>query len=164
MNIVIALIQPLRIGQTSHNFLALQVKQTAETSITINLEPEEIQKKYKNDLEQTVSGPLYEVISRLLKSIIGISVILPDGFRSNKGLEAVKCSCKTSDGYLYPLNTAFLFIYKPVNYIKHSEISSIGLQRISECLNSTGRTFDILIEQKKEGQTTTLSGIDKDEY
>jgi len=42
-------------------------------------------------------------------------------------------------------------------------VSSIGLQRVQEFLNSTGRTFDITIETKKDTQIT-LSGIDKDEY
>lgn len=104
----------------------MTIKNSQEASITINLEQDEFKKKY-SDLAPQIDGPMFEVASRLMKSIIGISVILPDGFKSNKGSEAVKCSCKASDGYLYPLNTAFIFIYKPVTYIKHSDVSSIGL-------------------------------------
>lgn len=127
------------------------------------MEAEEIQKKYGQDLQSEIEGPLFEVLSRLLKTVVGISVIIPDGFKSHRQSEAVKCSCKAQDGYLYPLNTAFLFIHKPVSYIKHSDVSSVGLHRIQEFLNSTGRTFDITIETKKDTQIT-LSGIDKDEY
>jgi len=58
------------------------------------MEPEEIQKKYGNDLQASITDDLQVVLSRLLKIIVGISVIIPDGFKSHKGSEAVKCSCK----------------------------------------------------------------------
>lgn len=160
---MIALNAPVRIGQTAHHYLALQFKKDREVKIKINLDQEQIDNQFGGDLASELEGPLFDVLSRLLKNLCGISVVIPDGFKSHKDAEAVKCSCKAQDGYLYPLTTAFLFIHKPVSYIKHSDISQIELLRIQEFLQSTGRTFDLTIVSKK-GESITLCGIDKDEY
>ena len=85
--------------------------------------------------------------------------ILPDGFRSSKDELAVKCSCKAQEGYLFPMNSAFMFIPKPVTYLKHSNIASVQLSRI---VDSQSKTFDLSLETKDE-TLLNLQGIDKTE-
>ena len=34
-------------------------------------------------------------------------------FKSHKGLEAVRCSLKASEGYLFPLEKGFFFVPRP---------------------------------------------------
>lgn len=95
-----------------------------------------------------MSGPTSEIITKILKIIMTAPTILPDGFKSSKDELAVKCSSKAYDGYLFPMNTSFMFIHKPVTYIKHSNVASVELSRITD--HSSSKTFDISIETKEE--------------
>ena len=71
------------------------------------------------------------MLSKLFKELIKINILIPGDFRSSKEDEAIKCSVKASDGYLYPLKSSLIFIHKPVHYIKFSEIKYIEFQRLS---------------------------------
>jgi structure-specific recognition protein 1 len=162
MNYIISLRSPLRQGQTAHNYLVLQFKKEREENLTLNLSEEEIDKKYGGQLARELSGPLYDVLSRLFKVLINISIITAANFKSEKGTEAVKCSVRAQDGYLYPLQKSFMFIHKPVSYIRHEEIQYLEFNRISE-FAATGRSFDINIVTKKNG-TMSFTGISKPEF
>jgi len=48
----------------------------------------------KEELNEHISGALFDVLSRLLKSVVGINIIVPDGFKSQRDAHAVKCSNK----------------------------------------------------------------------
>jgi structure-specific recognition protein 1 len=159
---IISLKAPLRQGQTAHHYMVIQFKKEREEQLKLNISAEEIKAKYKNELSQDLTGPLYDVLSRLFKTLINISIIVPSGFKSEKGTEAVKCSVRAQDGYLYPLQKSFLFIHKPVTYIKHDEIQYIEFHRISE-FSAAGRSFDITIVPKK-APTITFTGISKQEF
>jgi structure-specific recognition protein 1 len=162
MNYIISLRSPLRQGQTQHHYLVLQFKKEREEKLKLNLTEEEVKEKYGDELSVELEGPLYDVLSRLFKSMIKISIIVPSGFKSEKGTDAVKCSVKAQDGYLYPLNKSFLFIHKPVSYIRHEDIVWVEFNRISE-FSAAGRSFDINIVTKKTG-TMSFTGISKQEY
>ena len=157
---IISLKTPLRQGQTTHNYVVIQFKKDREEKLSINLSPEEIKEKYGDDLTQEIEGTLYDVLSRLFKTMIKVSIIVPSGFKSDKGAEAVKCSVRANDGFLYPLNKSFLFIHKPVYYIRHEEIVYLEFNRITECA-TTGRSFDVNIKTKNE--TMSFTGIEKQE-
>ena len=157
---IISLKTPLRQGQTTHSYIVIQLKRDREEKVNINLSPEEIKEKYGEELSQEIEGPLYDVLSRLFKTMIRVSIIVPSGFKSDKGAEAVKCSVRANDGFLYPLNKSFLFIHKPVYYIRHEEIVYMEFNRITECA-TTGRSFDINIKTKNE--TMSFTGIEKQE-
>lgn len=159
---IISLKSPLRQGQTAHHYMVLQFKKEREEELKLNLSPEEIQAKYGEELTQELSGPLYDVLSRLFKTMIKISIIVPSGFKSEKGTDAVKCSVRAQDGYLYPLQKSFLFVHKPVTYIKHDEIQFLEFSRISE-FAAAGRSFDINIVTKK-GVSMSFTGISKPEF
>jgi len=159
---IVSLKNPLRQGQTTHNHLVLQFKKERTEKISLNLSQEEIKDKYGDELTQELEGPLYDVLSRLFKTMIKVSIVIPSGFKSDKGTDAVKCSVRAQDGFLYPLNKSFLFVHKPVYYIKHEEIVYLEFNRISE-FAAAGRSFDINIATKKSGMMN-FTGIDKQEY
>lgn len=164
MNYIVSLKSPLRQGQTQHQYLVLQFKSDREEKIKLNMSAEEIKTKYGEELTPEIEGPLYDVLSKLLKTMIKVSIIVPSGFQSDKGAEAVKCSVRAQDGYLYPLQKAFLFIHKPVTYIKHEDILHLEFSRISE-FAASGRSFDINIQSGKKGiGNMTFTGIDKQEF
>lgn len=162
MNYIISLRTPLRQGQTPHHYLVFQFKKEREENVTLNLSSEEIKEKYGGELSEELEGPLYDVLSRLFKTLIKISIIVPSGFKSEKGTEAVKCSSRAQDGYLYPLNKSFLFIHKPVSYIRHDDIQFLEFNRISE-FAAAGRSFDVTIVTKKKANHS-FTGISKQEY
>lgn len=57
------------------------------------------------------------------------------------------------------MSSAFMFIPKPVTYLKHSNIASVQLSRI---VDSQSKTFDLSLETKDE-TLLNLQGIDKTE-
>lgn len=76
------------------------------------------------------SGKTFDVITRILKSLIGKSVIVPGDFKSVKNQYGITCSYRAQSGHLYPLNRSFLFIVKPVIFVRWvwGICSSIALQ------------------------------------
>ena len=68
---------------------------------------------------------------------------------------------KSAEGHLYPLKSSLVFIYKPVLYIKHSELRHVEFGRTG---GNTLRTFDLTLTKLKEDQPVTFLSIEKDEY
>lgn len=129
------------------------------------MSPEQIKEKYDDKLQPELEGPLYDVLSKLFKELIKINILIPGDFRSNKGEEALKCSVKASDGYLYPLKSSLIFIHKPVIYIKLSEIKFVEFSRIGSLTGQgTSRSFDVSVTKLKDDKTETFAGIDKEEH
>jgi structure-specific recognition protein 1 len=81
-------------------------------------------------LTPEIEGPLFDVLSKLFKEVIKINILIPGDFRSHKNNNALKCSVKASDGYLYPLKNSLIFIHKPVIFIKLQEIKFVELSRV----------------------------------
>lgn len=65
-----------------------------------------------------MTGKTFDVITRILKSLIGKSVIVPGDFKSVKNQYGITCSYRAQSGHLYPLNRSFLFIVKPVIFVR----------------------------------------------
>ena len=108
---------------TLHHFIALNFEVERETSVKINLTPEEIEKKYNGNLKPLVEGKLYDVLSTLFNNLVNIKkIIVPGEFKSSRGAKAIKCSVRAAEGFLYPLKSSIVFIHKPVLYLRHSEI------------------------------------------
>ena len=129
------------------------------------MSPEKIKEQYGDSLQPEMEGPLYDVLSKLFKELIKITILIPGDFRSAKGEEALKCSVKASDGYLYPLKSSLIFIHKPVHYIKLSEIKFVEFSRIGQLGGSgmTARSFDMTVTKLKDDSQITFAGIDKAE-
>lgn len=98
--------------------------------VPINLSPDQIKEQFGDRLQPEIEGPLYDVISKLFRELIKINILIPSEFKSSKKDDAIKCSVKASDGYLYPLKTSVIFIHKPVIYLKHSEIKYVEFSRV----------------------------------
>lgn len=165
MAYLIQLKTPLRHGQTLHHFIALQFEKDKMQKVTINLSKEQIKEKYDDKLDQEIEGPLYDVISKLFKNLAKIAILIPGEFKSSKDEEAIKCSVRASDGYLYPLKSSLVFIHKPVYYIKHNQIKYIEFSRLGGMGAGmpSSRSFDMTVS-KINGETIAFAGIDKAEH
>jgi structure-specific recognition protein 1 len=73
----------------------------------------------------------------------------------------IKCSIKASEGFLYCLEKAFMFVPKPATYIAYEQIKNIVLSRVGGAV-SASRTFDITIEMKT-GVESQFSNINREE-
>jgi len=111
---------------------------------------------------------LFEVLTKLLKFIVKIGIIVPSNdFKTKEGHDGIRCSAKANDGHLYPLKNSLIFIHKPVFYIKNKEIKYVEFSRVDMHRNNNWRSFDIEIARiSSEGESSKISfvGIDKEEY
>jgi structure-specific recognition protein 1 len=73
----------------------------------------------------------------------------------------IKCSIKASEGFLYCLEKAFMFVPKPATYISYDQIKCIVLSRVGGAV-SASRTFDITVEMKGSADAQ-FSNINREE-
>lgn len=104
----ISLDPPLRQGQTMYPFLIMQFHKEDEIDLELEVDDdEEFEKKYQGKLSKELAGPTFQVFSACLKNIAGRKVHSSgDTFKGKTA--CVSCSYKANQGYLYPLERAFL--------------------------------------------------------
>ena len=135
MAILFQLSKHLTQGQTMHHFILLQVDTNRRDRIKVNLTPEELEQKYGNNIEAERTDETYKALVDLFKHVAQIdTVITPGDFRSalDGKSQAIRCSVKVSEGYLYPLKSSLIFIQKPIIYIKHKEVMYVEFQRVGQ--------------------------------
>nr|XP_027194676.1 FACT complex subunit SSRP1-like [Dermatophagoides pteronyssinus] len=155
---VLSLDPPIKQGQTRYHFLILLFNKEENISVNLGLTTQEIEEKYDGKLSKAMSGPLYEVISKIMRAMIQRKVILPDPSFS-KHMPAITCSYRASNGLMYPLERGFIYLHKPPVHIRFDEISSVNFARSG----GSTRSFDFEIETKT-AMVHTFSSIDKEEY
>lgn len=67
------------------------------------------------------------------------------------------------DGHLYPLDKAFLFLFKNPVYIRYDQVSVVEFQQLNNNTHSTVKAFNIIVNTK-EGDSINFSSIQKEEY
>ncbi|XP_067633597.1 FACT complex subunit Ssrp1 isoform X2 [Eurosta solidaginis] len=159
MFLVLSLDPPIKQGQTRYHYLVLLFGPEEETSIELPLTEEELKEKYEGKLEKEISGPLYEVMGKVMKVLIGRKITGPGSFIGHSGTAAVGCSFKAAAGYLYPLERGFIYIHKPPVHIRFEEINSVNFARSG----GSTRSFDFEITLKNS-TVHTFSSIEKEEY
>ncbi|RKF61611.1 FACT complex subunit ctc-1 [Erysiphe neolycopersici] len=160
--ICIGLDPPLRQGQTRYPFLVMQFKKDEEVTIDLNMTDEMMKDKYNGRLAPHYEQPLHQVITQVFRGLTGKKVNQPaQGFTSHHGQYGIKCSIKASEGFLYCLEKAFMFVPKPATFIQFDHIDRIVLSRIGGAI-SASRTFDITIKMK-EGTESQFSNINREE-
>jgi len=83
IDLVVALEKPLRQGNTTYPFLIFQCKKENEKTIELNLPEDKNEREalLKDNLEDTISGPTYDIMARLFKAFVGVGVIIPGNFK-----------------------------------------------------------------------------------
>ncbi|KAH8747699.1 hypothetical protein BGZ57DRAFT_916537 [Hyaloscypha finlandica] len=160
--ICIGLDPPLRQGQTRYPFLVMQFKKDEEVTIDLNMTDELLKEKYDGKLLPHYEQPLHEVVTQVFRGLTGKKVNQPaKDFLSHHQQFGIKCSIKASEGFLYCLEKAFMFVPKPATYIAYEQIKNIVLSRVGGAV-SASRTFDITIEMKT-GAESQFSNINREE-
>uniref|UniRef100_A0A182MYP1 FACT complex subunit SSRP1 n=1 Tax=Anopheles dirus TaxID=7168 RepID=A0A182MYP1_9DIPT len=156
---VISLDPPIKQGQTRYHFLVTLFPMEEETNIELPFTEEELKEKYEDKLTKELSGPVYEVLGKIMKVTINRKLTGPGNFKGHTGTPAVGCSFKAAAGYLYPLERGFIYVHKPPVHIRFEEIATVNFARSG----GSTRSFDFEIELKT-GTVHTFSSIEKEEY
>ncbi|KAI9365718.1 hypothetical protein BD770DRAFT_433196 [Pilaira anomala] len=159
---VIGLDPPLRQGQTKYPFLVFQFVREEEIDVQLNLEDSTLDEKYENKLQKHYDAPTYEVVSNVFRALTNRKVTVPGSYRSHHGANALKCSMKANEGFLYPLEKSLLFIPKPPTFIPLNEIAVVTFSRVGQSGGSS-RTFDMKFNMKG-GNDIQFSSINREEY
>ncbi|XP_014674263.1 PREDICTED: FACT complex subunit SSRP1-like [Priapulus caudatus] len=159
MFFVVSLDPPIKQGQTRYHFMILQFNREDEETLELTISEEEIKEKYDGKLSQEMSGPTYEIVSRVMKALVQRKITVPGSFTGHSGAHAISCSYKATAGFLYPLERGFIYVHKPPVHIRFDEISFTNFARSG----GSTRSFDFEIETKN-GTLFTYSSIDKEEY
>lgn len=90
-----------------HSFILIQLDNFSDDKVKVNL-PDDLKDKVQIEDET----PVHEILCQLLKVVAGVKQItVPADFKSGVDeSEAINCSVKVSDGYLYPLKQSLIFI------------------------------------------------------
>jgi structure-specific recognition protein 1 len=160
MYFVVSLDPPIKQGQTRYHYLTFLFSQDEdELAIELPMTEEELKAKYEGKLTKELSGPMYEVISKLMKVMVNRKLTTPGSFVGHSNTPAVSCSYKAAAGYMYPLERGFIYVHKPPLHIRFEEISNVNFARSG----GSTRSFDFEIETKT-GIVHTFSSIEKEEY
>nr|XP_058945237.1 FACT complex subunit SSRP1-like [Pocillopora verrucosa] len=162
MFFVVSMDPPIKQGQTRYPFLIIQFEKDEEFDVKLNLSEEELKEKYEGKITQEMDGPIYEIVSRLMKAVVGRRITVPGTFKSHAGVSCITCSYRAGSGMLYPLERGFIFVHKPPVHIRFDEISSVNFARVAGGGGSS-RSFDFEVETKS-GVSYVFSSIEKEEY
>lgn len=80
MYFVLSLDPPIKQGQTRYHFLVLLFNIEDEISIDLPFSDAELETKYENKLTKELSGPVYEVLGRIMKVLINRKLTGPGSF------------------------------------------------------------------------------------
>lgn len=145
--------KPLFEGRKIHNFIAMNFDVDSKAKVKIDLKEEEIKEKYAD-------SP-FDQLSQLFNNLGINKIIVPsDDFKSSEGANAIICSVKAAVevGYLYPLQSSLVFIFKPVMYIRLNNLRHVEFCRIGV---GAKKTFDLTLTTIKGDQNVTFFSIEK---
>ncbi|KAF5136569.1 FACT complex subunit POB3 [Metarhizium anisopliae] len=159
----IGLDPPLRQGQTRYPFVVMQFKKDEEVTIDLNLEESELQSKYKDKLEPHYEEPLHHVVAKIFRGLANKKISSPaKDFITHRSQYGIKCSIKASEGFLYCLEKAFMFVPKPATYIAYEQTQSVTFSRVGGAV-STLSTFDITVVMKNGAGSSQFSNINRED-
>jgi hypothetical protein len=174
--VVINLKAPIRIGSSAFAMIALVFSDDRvipeSTPWRLAITAEKIAETFGGEsmLTPSMHGPLTEVFCMTLKEVLRTKM-LPGGnkeysTRANAETCALSCTHKGSDGYLFVLKAAFLYLHRPATLISFENILRVEVDEAS-----TGESFVLQVILPKAsgsvGKTAeeklTFSGIDRKE-
>ncbi|KAK8057563.1 hypothetical protein PG996_011500 [Apiospora saccharicola] len=159
----IGLDPPLRQGQTRYPFLVMQCKKDEEVTIDLNLTDDKLNETYKDKLQAHYEQPLHQVITYCFKGIAAKKILSPaKDFQTHRQQVGIKCFIKASEGFLYCLEKAFMFVPKPATYISYDNTASITFSRVGGAV-STLSTFDITVHLKNGAGSNQFNNINRED-
>lgn len=161
MYFVIAMDPPMKQGNTRYPFLIVlfNIEENITVDLTVTDKTKEKFGDRMNKLENPMSGPYHEVVSRICRTVLDKKITVQGNFTTASGAKCYPCSCKANSGFLYPLERGFMFVNKPTLHILFSDIKCVKFDRSSQGT----RSFDFEIEHKNGNVKHVFNGIEKSE-
>lgn len=158
MYFVMAMDPPMKQGNTRYPFLIVlfNIEEIISVDLTISDKTREKFGERIEKLDESISGPYHEVVSRICRTVLDKKITVPGNFSTSAGSKCLACSYKASSGFLYPLERGFLFVHKPPIHLLFSDIAHVKFDRSSQGT----RSFDFEIDHKN-GTKYVFSGIEK---
>jgi structure-specific recognition protein 1 len=111
-----------------------------------------------------MAGPAPDVFARVLRGLSGAKLTRPGAFRDAAGDgPAVRCSYKSDDGYLYPLERAFFYVQKPPLLLAYDDVAAVEFLRQAAVGVTAAKTFDLAV-RTKAGADHLFRGIPRSEW
>jgi structure-specific recognition protein 1 len=165
MYFVVSLDTPIRQGQKAYYHLVFQFDKTAvikkEKPLIIHLEEKEMEKFADKGLKPEMEGKVFEVVAKVFRALAERKLIGAGKFNSFSGDNAIKCSVKANEGFLFFLEKSLFFLHKPAIYMRHEEIKAFKFARAEN--TAVSRYFDLMV-LLKNGKSWNFSNINKNEY
>ncbi|CAJ0928527.1 unnamed protein product, partial [Mesorhabditis belari] len=159
MYFVCSLAPPIRQGQTRYHYLVFEFAREDKMEIELGLTDDQLKQQYGDKLQRNLEGPVYEIVCKLFRVLVGMKVTTPGKFVGHSGTPVIVCAHRQTSGFLYPLEKGFLYIHKPPMYIRFDEISSVHFARS----DVSTRSFDFEVEMKS-GTNLVFNSVEKEEY
>ena len=158
---VLGLDQPVRQGNTAYPYLVFQFDKDRDVDVQIALD-EGLTKS--GTVKAHEEAKLYDLLARLFKVLSEKAAVMPaiDDFKSGSGHGCVRCSHRAMEGHLYCMKKGFLFVNKPVVFIKYDEVASVEFSRTEQ--GATTRYFDLKVYRKNENSPHDFQQIERNEY
>ncbi|PWN29182.1 SSrecog-domain-containing protein [Jaminaea rosea] len=164
---VIGLDPPIRQGQTRYPYLVLQFPREEEMDAELNLDDETIQSKYEGKLKRRYEEPTFKVVTNLFKVLSGQKLTVPGSFSSSGEHASVKCNVKATEGLLYPLDKAMLWVSKQPIHVPYSDVHQVIFSRVGLGGSTAGvtssKTFDLRVNTRS-GTEHTFASINREEH
>ncbi|KAK8813130.1 hypothetical protein WA158_002722 [Blastocystis sp. Blastoise] len=161
---VIALIQPIRQGQQSYDYLVLQTS-FEDYTIHLSLKEDILKQRYNDKLQPVEQGQLHKIVAKLFKFIAGNKIYVPRDFKSYKGQHFVKCVFRSQSGYLYFLDKCIFYIHKPTIQILFDSIRSVEFPRYTPDVHQGVLSFDLKLNMKdKTIPSKIFNSLDNNEF
>ncbi|KAM3537815.1 hypothetical protein ARSEF1564_009269 [Beauveria bassiana] len=159
----IGLDPPLRQGQTRYPFVVMQFKKDEEVIIDLSLDEATLESKYKDKLDAHYEEPLHHVVAKIFRGLANKKISSPaKDFITHRSQYGIKCSIKASEGFLYCLEKAFMFVPKPATYIAYEQTQSITFSRVGGAVSALS-TFDITVAMKGGAGSSQFSNINRED-
>ncbi|KAF4984555.1 hypothetical protein FZEAL_289 [Fusarium zealandicum] len=154
---------PLRQGQTRYPFVVMQFKKDEEVTIDLNLNEDELKSRYQDKLEPHYEEPLHQVVAKIFRGLGNKKISSPaKDFITHRNQYGIKCSIKASEGFLYCLEKAFMFVPKPATYIAYEQTQSVTFSRVNGAVSALS-TFDITVLLKNGAGSSQFSNISRED-
>jgi structure-specific recognition protein 1 len=169
--VAISLDPPIRRGQTYYPHILCQFPADEETSIELDITEEALAARNerskaaggRGDLVKKLTGSTAEVFAKVLRGLSGSRLSKPGSFKDAEGTgQAIRCSYKADDGYVFPLERAFFYIQKPPLLLTYDEVDSVEFMRQATGITAA-RTFDLQVRMKT-GTDHIFRGIPRSEW
>lgn len=80
MFFILSLDPPIKQGQTRYHYLVWLFLNDEETSMELPFTEEELKTKYEDKITKELSGPVYEVLGKIMKTLVNRKLTGPGNF------------------------------------------------------------------------------------